>query len=68
MNFATATAAELAAAGYSVSSLPTKNARKGESWVNSIRGGSSRFYAATGAGRNGREQRLSNRTAAKRAV
>ena len=46
-----------------VTVLKTRKASKSNRWADSVRGGSSRFYAATGAGRNGREQRLTNRLA-----
>ena len=39
-----------------VTRLPARRARKSELVMSRVGGGSSRFYAATGAGRNGREQ------------
>ena len=68
MNFQTATAAELQTEGFTITKLPTRKPSKSVTWVNSVRGGSSRFYASTGAGRNGRLANKNQQNAQRKAV
>ena len=49
-----------------VTRLPMRKARKSELVMTRVGGGGSRFYAATGKGRNGREQELRIRAASNR--
>jgi len=48
-----------------VTRLPTVKPKKSDLVMSRIGGAKTRFYAATGSGRNGREQRISNRLAQK---
>ena len=68
MNFQTASVSELQTEGYVVTKLPTKKPSRANTWVNSVRGGSSRFYASTGAGRNGRLANKNQQNAKLRSV
>ena len=58
INFATATAAELAAAGYSVKTLKAGKARKQHLYADRIKGGSTRVR--TGAGSRSVSQTTKN--------
>jgi hypothetical protein len=68
MNFQTATETELQTEGYTITKLPTRKPSKSDTWVNSVRGGSSRFYASTGAGRNGRLANKNQQSAQRKAA
>ena len=57
MNFATATAAELAAAGFTLKTLKARKARKGERLAERVGGGTTRWAPAARAPRDGGSRR-----------
>ena len=57
INFATATAEQLAAAGYSVNTLKTRGPRKGEATCDRVGGAKTAWRPAAKAGHASRRQR-----------